>query len=632
MNKYDIVVAGGGHAGIEAALAGARMGLRTALVTLKKDTIGKMSCNPAIGGLAKGHLVREIDALGGEMGKLIDATGIHFKMLNRSKGPAVWSPRAQADRLEYMYEAQRRVFAQELLDVIEGSVSGLETAQGRVTAAVLEDGSKIPCRALILTCGTFLNGCIHIGLNNMASGRAGEKAVVGLTESLVALGFTTGRLKTGTPPRVHIDSIDFSKTTPQLPDDPPTPFSFQTEKIEREQLNCYITYTNEQTHEYLRTGLDRSPMYTGKIKGLGPRYCPSIEDKIVRFADKDRHQIFLEPEGFNNPEVYVNGFSTSLPADVQEKALRTVPGMENAKIIRLGYAVEYDFFPSYQVHATLETKAIEGLYFAGQINGTSGYEEAAAQGLMAGINAALKIQNREPLILDRSEAYIGVMIDDLINKTILEPYRMFTSRAEFRLLLRHDNADLRLMEKGHRIGLLPASVYEKMCRRSEEIQRLQNILNNTSITPDIFNPYAERVNTTPITQTTPLAQVLRRPEITLTELIGLIPAFQTEVWRDSSIAEAEFACKYEGFLKRQEELVQKFKRMEHTVIPEWLDYRSIKAMSAESREKLAQVRPRSLGQAARISGVRHSDITILMIYLEKGARASGSVSRETAPV
>ncbi|MCB0263120.1 MAG: tRNA uridine-5-carboxymethylaminomethyl(34) synthesis enzyme MnmG [Calditrichaeota bacterium] len=631
MNRFDVVVAGGGHAGIEAALATARLGLKTAMVTLKKETIGKMSCNPAIGGLAKGHLVREIDALGGEMGKIIDKTGIHFKMLNRSKGPAVWSPRAQADRLEYMYDAQRRIFAQENLEVIAGSVIGVIQQNGKVVAAKLEDGSEIPCRAIVLTCGTFLNGCIHIGLNNMASGRAGEKAVKGLTESLLEMGFQTGRLKTGTPPRVHIDSIDFSKTEAQHPDNPPVPFSFQTEKIEREQINCYITYTTEETHEFLRTGLDRSPMYTGKIQGLGPRYCPSIEDKIVRFADKDRHQIFLEPEGFNNPEVYVNGFSTSLPGDVQEKAIRTVPGMENAQILRLGYAVEYDFFPSYQVHSTLETKLVEGLYFAGQINGTSGYEEAAAQGLVAGINAAMKLLDREAFILDRSEAYIGVMVDDLINKMILEPYRMFTSRAEFRLLLRHDNADLRLMETGHRIGLISDAVFEKMCRRREEIELLQHKINGMSITQDQFNKYADSVGTTGIKQQTPLHLVLRRPEVTLKDLINIIAEIDGE-YSESTVAEVEFACKYEGFLKRQQELVDKFKKMEDTIIPDWLDYRAISSMSTESREKLAQVRPRSLGQAARISGVRHSDVTILMIHIEKGARSNGGVSRETVLV
>lgn len=630
MMSYDVIVAGGGHAGMEAGLAAARSGLRTALVTLKRDTIGKMSCNPAIGGLAKGHLVREIDALGGEMAKIIDASGIHFKMLNKSKGPAVWSPRAQADRIGYMREAQKRIFAQPNLDVISGSINGLQQKNQRVTAAILKDGSIIPCRTLILTCGTFLNGCIHIGLNNLESGRAGEQSVKGLSGSLIDLGFKTGRLKTGTPPRIHIDSIDFDRTEEQTPDDPPVPFSFQTSSLKsRRQLSCYITYTNEVTHDSLRTGLDRSPMYTGVIDALGPRYCPSIEDKIVRFADKDRHQIFLEPEGFDNPEVYVNGFSTSLPADVQEKAIRTVPALEKARILRLGYAVEYDFFPSYQLHPTLETKLIEGLYFAGQINGTSGYEEAAAQGLIAGINAAQKLQEQQPLILDRSEAYIGVLIDDLINKTILEPYRMFTSRAEFRLLLRHDNADLRLMPIGHRIGLISDGVLEAMENRQRQIESLNAITGKSSISAENFNVYAQSVNSTAIKQQTPLPQLLKRPEVKLADLIPFLETGQ-EHFDASTIADVEFTHKYGGFLQRQQDLVDKFKKMETTAIPDWIDYGLIKSLSAESREKLTKVKPASIGQAARLAGIRQSDIAILMIYIEKSRKRSGTVSRETA--
>lgn len=629
MNRYDVIVAGGGHAGIEAALATARLGLKTGLVTLKKETIGKMSCNPAIGGLAKGHLVREIDALGGEMAKIIDATGIHFKMLNRSKGPAVWSPRAQADRDAYMYDAQKRVFAQRDLHVIPGSVTGLRVENGKTTAAMLEDGSMIPCRALILTCGTFLNGCIHIGLNNFASGRAGEQAIKGLTENLVDLGFKTGRLKTGTPPRVHIDSIDFGKAEVQLPDDPPIPFSFETDRIEREQINCYISYTNEATHEFLRTGLDRSPMYNGTIKALGPRYCPSIEDKIVRFADKERHQLFLEPEGYDNPEVYINGFSTSLPADVQEKAVRTVAGMEKAQIIRLGYAVEYDFFPSYQVHPTLETKNVEGLYFAGQINGTSGYEEAAAQGLIAGINSAMKLLDRPPVVLDRSQAYIGVLIDDLINKTILEPYRMFTSRAEFRLLLRHDNADLRLTEIGRNIGLISGARYERIQQRKEAIADLNEKVTSNSVSAEAFNAYAKSSGSSEIKQATPLKQLIKRPEVKLKDLLHTLPSPPETGYSETTITEVEFTHKHDGFLKRQQELVDKFKRMEHTEIPEWIDYNAISSLSAESREKLLKIQPRSLGQAARISGVRQSDVAILMIYIEKMHKQRPQVSRET---
>ena len=625
--SYDVVVAGGGHAGIEAALATARMGLKTALVTLKSGTIGKMSCNPAIGGLAKGHLVREIDALGGEMAKIIDATGIHFKMLNRSKGPAVWSPRAQADRIAYMNDARRRVLNQENLQVIESSVASVQVEGNRVKAALLQDGSAIPCRALILTCGTFLNGRIHIGLKNFESGRAGEAAVKGLTETLKELGFKTGRLKTGTPPRIHRDSIDFSRVEEQAPDDPPTPFSFQTEKIERKQISCYITYTNPETHEFLKSGLDRSPMYTGVIKAIGPRYCPSIEDKVVRFAEKERHQIFLEPEGFDSPEVYVNGFSTSLPEDVQLKAIRTVTGLEKAEIIRLGYAVEYDFFPSYQCNPTLETRLVEGLYLAGQINGTSGYEEAAAQGLIAGINAALKIKGEPPLILNRAEAYIGVLIDDLINKTILEPYRMFTSRAEFRLLLRHDNADLRLMKHGRRIGLLSQKAYEKCARKADQIARLQNKIRTLSITPEYFNEYARKVNSSPIDTTTPVAKLAKRPEVRLSALLETLD--EKQYFLPEAVTQVEFSIKYDGYLQRQKSLVEKFKKLEQKLLPPETDYQAISALSRESREMLARVKPRSLGQAARISGVRQSDLAVLMVMLEKWNFSDRAVSRET---
>lgn len=626
--KYDILVAGGGHAGIEAALASARLGLKTALVTLNIETIGKMSCNPAIGGLAKGHLVREIDALGGEMAKIIDKTGIHFKILNRSKGPAVWSPRAQADRLTYMNEARRTVLSEPNIDVIAGSVNGLNVVNNRVTAAIIDDEIKIPCSALILTCGTFLNGKIYLGLNTFGSGRAGEKPAKGLTEALQSLGFQSGRLKTGTPPRVHRDSLDYNRLERQAPDNPPTPFSFQTDKIDRLQIDCYITYTGQNTHDALLSGLDRSPLFTGMISGAGPRYCPSIEDKVVRFADKDRHQLFLEPEGYDNPEVYVNGFSTSLPEDVQVKALHSVPGLEKAQIIRLGYAVEYDFFPSHQIKHTMETKDVEGLYFAGQINGTSGYEEAAAQGLMAGINASLKILERDPLILDRSLAYIGVLIDDLINKTILEPYRMFTSRAEFRLLLRHDNADLRLMETGHSIGLLPDAVYSRLLNKKSNIDNLQQSISETSLSRDVFNEYARRINSSPIDQTQPLLSLLRRPETKLKELLDL--SGMDNGYTEDEIIHVEFINKYGGYLKRQGELVDKFIKLENKPIPKDFDYLSVPSLSNESREKLNEVKPVSLGQASRISGVRHGDVTVLMIYLEKLERSRNFVSRETS--
>jgi tRNA uridine 5-carboxymethylaminomethyl modification enzyme len=617
-NKYDIIVAGGGHAGIEAALACARLGLKTALITLKIETIGKMSCNPAIGGLAKGHLVREIDALGGEMAKITDQVGIHFKILNKSKGPAVWSPRAQADRLAYAKTAQEVLLNQTNLDVVEASVSGLKVKNGRIIAAVLDKGDIIPCRALILTCGTFLNGKIFIGLNSFSSGRAGELPVRGLTEALVELGFKAGRLKTGTPPRIHRDSIDFSKLEEQKPDNPPIPFSFQTKAISRDQISCYIAYTNQTTHKHLKSGLNRSPMYTGLISGIGPRYCPSIEDKVVRFSEKDHHQLFLEPEGINHPEVYVNGFATSLPEDIQIKAMHTITGLERAQFIRLGYAIEYDFFPSYQIKHTMETKRIAGLYFAGQINGTSGYEEAAAQGLMAGINAALKLRGDEPLILSRSQAYIGVLIDDLINKTILEPYRMFTSRAEFRLLLRHDNADIRLMGIGRKIGLLPESPYNRTEMKKQNIEQLLQIINNSSIQPDIYNNYAIRHNVGSIQQKMPIRQLIKRPESKIEDLLNMAGIHNT--FSEDELVHAEYITKYEGYLKRQDELVDKLNRMENRNIPDTFDYAAIPSLSAESREKLIKIRPKSLGQATRIPGVRHGDITVLMIYLEKYSR------------
>lgn len=628
MNRfYDVVVAGGGHAGIEAALACSRLGLQTALVTLRMDTIGKMSCNPAIGGLAKGHLVREIDALGGEMARLTDKAGIHFKILNKSKGPAVWSPRAQTDRSLYAYLAQQTVLAQENLTVIPAMVTGLKVEHGKVVAALLDGKDWINCRALVLTCGTFLNGRIFIGLNSFASGRAGERPVQGLTEALVDLGFVAGRLKTGTPPRVHKDSLDYSQMEEQLPDHPPVPFSYQTENLDRPQLSCYITHTNSLTHEYLRMGLDRSPLYTGLISGIGPRYCPSIEDKIVRFSDKERHQLFLEPDGLNSLEVYVNGFATSLPEDIQYKALRSVKGMEKAHIIRLGYAVEYDFFPPYQLKHTMETKNIENLYFAGQINGTSGYEEAAAQGLIAGVNVALKLKDQPPFILDRSQAYIGVLIDDLINKTINEPYRMFTSRAEFRLLLRHDNADLRLMELGRKVGLLPDKAYQKMLTKRKNIEKLMEQIKHISISPQDFNEFAPRVNSSPIQQSVPMRQLLRRPEISLRDLLsvaGVNGGYSTD-----ELLHVEFVMKYEGYLKRQAELVERFKKLESQPIPEELNYLEISSLSNEAREKLNKIRPTSLGQASRIAGVRQGDITILMIYLDKYFRNRERVSRET---
>lgn len=613
MNKFDIVVVGGGHAGIEAAVVAAKLGFKTALVTLEANKIGLMSCNPAIGGLAKGQLVREIDALGGVMGKIADRAGIHFKMLNTSKGPAVQSPRAQADRLLYARVAQEVVKNTENLTIVEGMAVGIGVKNNQVESVKLKDGSELRTSAAVLTTGTFLNGVIYVGLSKLKAGRAGEMPVEGMTENLVALGFEAGRLKTGTPPRVHKDSINYEVLEVQTPDEVPVPFSFSTEKITQPQINCYITYTNQKTHDILRTGFSRSPMFTGMISGVGPRYCPSIEDKIYRFSDKPRHQIFLEIEGYQAKEVYVNGFSTSLPADVQEKAIRTIPGLENVKILRLGYAVEYDFFPPHQLKHTLETKAVKNLFFAGQINGTSGYEEAAAQGIIAGINAALNLKGESPLILDRSQAYIGVLIDDLINKIHTEPYRMFTSSAEFRLLLRHDNADLRLMEIGRKLNLIDDRTYEKFLNKKEDIDRLENLLKKSVVKATDFNDRFSQIST-PLQNNTKAEVLLKRPEIKLKELLSLI---SDDEFNPGSVQEVEYNIKYEGYLDRQRKMIEKFKELENKKLPDSLDYQEIKALSAESREKLMKIRPENLGQAARISGVKPADISVLLIYLTK---------------
>ncbi|MCD6375708.1 MAG: tRNA uridine-5-carboxymethylaminomethyl(34) synthesis enzyme MnmG [Caldisericaceae bacterium] len=613
MNKFDIVVVGGGHAGIEAAVVAARLGFNTALITLEVSKIGLMSCNPAIGGLAKGQLVREIDALGGVMGKIADRAGIHFKMLNTSKGPAVQSPRAQEDRLLYARVAQEVVKNTTNLTIIEGMAVGIGVKNNQIESVKLKDGIELKTSAAILTTGTFLNGVIYVGLSKLKAGRAGEMPVEGMTENLIALGFEAGRLKTGTPPRVHRDSINYDVLEIQTPDKVPVPFSFSTEKITQSQINCYITYTNQKTHDILRTGFSRSPLFTGMISGVGPRYCPSIEDKIYRFSDKPRHQIFLEIEGYRAKEVYVNGFSTSLPADVQEKAIRTISGLENVKILRLGYAVEYDFFPPHQLKHTLETKAIKNLFFAGQINGTSGYEEAAAQGIIAGINAALNLRGEAPLILDRSQAYIGVLIDDLINKIHTEPYRMFTSSAEFRLLLRHDNADLRLMETGRNLGLIDDRTYGKFAKKKEDIQRLEALIKKSVIKATDFNERFKDVST-PLQNNAKAEILLKRPEIKLKQLLSLISENQ---FHSGAVQEVEYNIKYDGYLNRQRKMIEKFKELENKKLPDSLDYQDIKALSAESREKLMKIRPENLGQAARISGVKPADISVLLIYLTK---------------
>jgi len=630
---YDVVVVGAGHAGVEAALAAGRMKCSVLMITMDKNAIGRMSCNPAIGGTAKGHLVREIDALGGEMGKIADATGIQFRMLNRSKGPAVWSPRCQSDREWYSREAQRRIQMQDGIQVLEDSLLDIVSEESKIpghqqiTGVVTKSGLTFQCQCVVLSTGTFLRGLMHTGLRNREGGRYGEPASNGLTQNLERLGFTSGRLKTGTPPRIDKTSIDFSKLEKQDSDDPPHPFSFSTPAITNELISMYLTYTNEKTHAILRKGFDRSPLFTGVIKGVGPRYCPSIEDKIVRFEDKERHQIFLEPEGYNTNVVYVNGFSTSLPEDIQYEGLRSIRGLENVKMLRPGYAVEYDFFPPHQVKLSLETKLVDGLFFAGQINGTSGYEEAAAQGLVAGINAALKCQRKEPFILRRSEAYIGVLIDDLVNKSTEEPYRMFTSRAEHRLLLRQDNADRRLMERGRSLGLVDSGMFKRLKKKEELIADGIRFATEHLVSPQHANGYLEKVSTERVGEKEKLSKLLKRPGVSLLGLIGAdsissepamrsILSLPDEKLKREILEQVELELKYEGYIERQVEEIEKFEKFEEQVIPVDLDYSRINAISTEGREKLSRVKPQSIGQASRISGVTPSDISILMVYLK----------------
>ena len=623
-SDYDVVVVGAGHAGCEAALACARMGAKALLATMNLFSVAQMSCNPAIGGLAKGHLVREIDALGGEMGLAADDAGIQFRMLNRSKGPAVWSPRAQEDRVGYSLRMKRALEEAPNLHLKQMQIVGLEVQGGKVRAVRTATGARIETKAVIVTAGTFLNGVIFIGLQSFPAGRAGEFPAKGLTEVLVELGFETGRLKTGTPPRVDGSTLDYSQMTRQDGDPEPVPFSYWHERIDVEQVPCYLTYTNPETHAILREGLVRSPLYTGMIVGVGPRYCPSIEDKIVRFADKERHQIFVEPEGRGTNEVYINGFATSLPEDIQLRAIRTMPGFERAEVTRLGYAIEYDFFPPTQLRPTLETKRVEHLYFAGQINGTSGYEEAAAQGIVAGINAVLKLRGEGEFILDRSEAYTGVLVDDLVTKGTKEPYRMFTSRAEYRLLLRQDNADLRLSEKGYAVGLLPRERYERVRRKKEAIAELLDVLRKSKVEPEEVNELLKKTGSRLLEHKTSLYDLLRRPEVPLRELgrlesVRRHPAFvrrDEKFWREVA-EQVEIQVKYEGFVRRQIAQVERMKRLEEKLLPEELDYWSMDGISMEGREKLSKIRPRSVGQAARITGVSPSDVAMLLVYLSK---------------
>lgn len=615
--EYDVIVVGAGHAGCEAAAAAATMGSSVLLITMNMHTIAQMSCNPAMGGVAKGQIVREIDALGGQSGIVSDKTMIQFRMLNLSKGPAMWSPRCQSDRVRFAEEWRSILENNPNVDFWQDTAKNIIVEDGKACGVVTSLGIEIRSKAVVLTNGTFLNGLIHIGEKNFGGGRTGEKSATGLTEQLVSLGFEAGRMKTGTPPRVDGRSLDYSKMEEQPGDENPAKFSYTDTKPLAKQRSCWITYTNQEVHDILKTGFEKSPMFSGRIKGLGPRYCPSVEDKINRFADKDRHQIFVEPEGWDTVEVYVNGFSTSLPEDVQYAALRKIPGFENAKMFRPGYAIEYDYFPPTQLKSTLETHLVKNLFFAGQINGTTGYEEAACQGLMAGINAHRNVNDLDPFVLKRSEAYIGVLIDDLINKGTEEPYRMFTSRAEYRTLLRQDNADLRLTEKGHEIGLASQERVEAVRKKKRETDEIIAKLSATKLTPEAINPVLETIGTAPIREKIAVAQLLRRPQISIDQLLEASPVV-TELLSEygiDSIQQAEINLKYDSYIEKEMLLVEKMNKLENLAIVDNFNYDGVTSLSFEGREKLKRTRPSTIGQASRISGVSPSDISVLMLYI-----------------
>ena len=617
--EYDVIVVGAGHAGCEAAAAAAKMGSKVLLATMNMNTIAQMSCNPAMGGVAKGQIVREVDALGGMSGIITDKTMIQFRMLNKSKGPAMWSPRAQSDRMRFAEEWRLTLEQTDNVDFWQDMITGIVVEQGTTCGVRTSLGITIRGKSVVLTNGTFLNGIIHIGEKQLGGGRAAEKSAKGITEQLIELGFEAGRMKTGTPPRIDGRSLDYSRMEEQFGDENPSKFSYTDTEPLHAQRSCFITYTNPEVHNILKTGFEKSPMFQGRIQGLGPRYCPSIEDKINRFAERDRHQIFVEPEGWNTVEVYVNGFSSSLPEDVQYEALRKIEGFENAKMFRPGYAIEYDFFPPTQLNLTLETKLVNNLYFAGQINGTTGYEEAACQGLMAGINAHNKVHGKEPFVLKRSEAYIGVLIDDLVNKGTDEPYRMFTSRAEHRILLRQDNADIRLTKLGYQLGLADATRMNAVDKKIEETAEIIAYLNNKPIEPGDINSMLENLGSAPIAEKQRAGQLIKRPNVEIEHIAAALPSVAEYLskFKTDSVEQAGIAVKYESYIEKEYQMANKMSELENYSIKGKINYRDIPALSAEAKEKLLKVQPETIGQASRISGVSPADISVLMVYLGK---------------